>query len=836
MKSALALTLFVLGGASCTLSVTTGAGGPEGPGDGAPEFPEVTLEAGSPMAMVELEVPDEANFVLRATVPVPPGVWPSADGQVPAAVVDYDGSVVPAQVETVSRYAQDELGADVIEVLARVRRDPAVAPGTRVTYEVQYSPHAPAASPGTPGVEDLAAGATPIPSDLASLLGNPANLRVIGTDVFGHEYETRPLEGAHAKLYRYGEVRSQLRTYDVMMPNPPVAGSTGTLPHFFGVHSYLSVSANESVLLMDVRFNNGADGNDTTTDTDDPLAKVYFEDVEIQVPNGWVVLQDGVDPYVGTQYSGGGGKRFPIVKPIGDGTMHVMPSQGQFHRRLAIAPAALASRAQSMLDLSGLAFVKQATDASTGAELLSWNYAGLARYFPQAHELPTFDHVGLESLRSTLSSEYQSLRGHIVNGTNEGAYPILSSNLGWAHPYGVGYGGMTGGSEINLYQGVRTAAARSADGYHRLMDNHRMAADRMPVTLYHADGQPSQVADWLVQEATYSYVPFFYFNGKDNGGSDPFGYGDAPTFQVEYVEANNLQPSYEAQLLGYQAHDTQHLVRFTRTPKALAWLGNDALSKDDILMEAENFHFEYHEHYNSFYKHVQSTGLLQDVNDVAANPGKGFVIGRGQGWGIDANNAAMAFSMDDAWRAETRDWMALITDTISAGQADCSGIIQSQVISHLFNSQYKARQSIEGAILENAIRGMQKRAFEGVDPTRTAMIEDILHDSYYGMISAMAWDPGNSAPYSHLAVAPLAAGAVPFCTPGDVPPDGIDQYLDAFQIWSSLAYAYEMTNNPVFLTYSEKMSGGPLRITLEAAGTENIGNRAALLALAQEIE
>jgi len=836
IKSALALTLFVFVSESCTLSVTTGDDAGPGPGTGAPEFPTVTLEPGSPMAMVELEVPDEANFVLRATLPVPPGVWPSADGQVPAAVVDYDGTVVPAQVETVSRYAQDELGADVIEVLARVRRDPAVAHGTRVTYEVQYAPHAPAASPGTAGIEDLAAGATPIPADLTSLLGNPANLRIISTDVFGHKYETRPLAGANAKLYRYGEVVSQLRTFDVMMPVSPAAGTTGTLPHFFGVHSYMSVSANESVLLLDVRFDNGADGNDTATDTDDPLSKVYFEDLEIQVPNGWVVLQDAVDPFVGNLYSGGGGKRLPIVKPIGDGTMHVMPSQGQFHRRLAIAPAALANRAQSMLDLSGLAFVKKATDSGTGAELLSWNYPGLARYFPQAHDLPTFEHIGLESLRTTLSAEFQNLRSDLVNGTHGADYPVLAGNLGWAHPFGIGYGGMTGGAEINLYQGVRTAAARSADGYHHLMDNHRMAADRMPVTLYHADGQPSRVANWLEQGTDYTYVPFFYFNGKDNGGSDPFGYNVAPTFQVEYVEANNLQPSYEAELLGYQAHDTQHLIRFTHTPKALAWLGNDAISKDDILMSAENFHFEYHEHFNSFYKHVQSTGLMQDVNDVAANPGKGFVIGRGQGWGIDANNAAMALSKDDAWRAETRDWMAIITETFSAGQADCSGIIQSQVISHLFDSKYKARQSIEGAILENAIRGMQKRAFEGVDATRTAMLEDILHDSYYGMIAPMAWDPGNSAPFSHLAVAPLAAGAVPYCTPGDVPADGVDQYLDAFQIWSSLAYAYEMTLNPVFLTYAEKMTGGPLRITLEADGTGNIGNKAALLALAQEIE
>ena len=115
------------------------------------------------------------------------------------------------------------------------------------------------------------------------------------------------------------------------------------------------------------------------------------------------------------------------------------------------------------------------------------------------------------------------------------------------------------------------------------------------------------------------------------------------------------------------------------------------------------------------------------------------------------------------------------------------------------------------------------------------MLDDILHDSYYGMISGMAWDPTKTGPYSHLAVGPLTVSNTPYCSPGDVPVDGLDGYLDHYQIWSSLAYAYELTSNPLFLTYAAKMTGtGDIRVDLEGDGLNNLGNRAALLALAQD--
>ena len=117
----------------------------------------------------------------------------------------------------------------------------------------------------------------------------------------------------------------------------------------------------------------------------------------------------------------------------------------------------------------------------------------------------------------------------------------------------------------------------------------------------------------------------------------------------------------------------------------------------------------------------------------------------------------------------------------------------------------------------------------------TVMIDDALHDSFYGMIAPMSWDPSQAGPWSHLAVSTLSG--VPYCSPGDVPSDGVNVYLDQYQIWSSLAYAYELTENPQFLTMTTKMlPSNDLRGELEAQGLENIHNRAAVIALSQQLE
>ena len=800
------------------------------------------LGAGVAVAAFELAAPSAEIFVLHGTMPVPPGTWPDPSGLVPFVVMDSTGKVVSAQIEIVSRYATAEDGADVVEILAEVHRPPGAQPGDRITYEVQSAPHPSSASASSPddpsGVTPGALAAT-APQTLQELVADTSNLRISARDVFGNEYESHPLANwpeSNPRILRWGIYQLQLGIFDTMMPVVEVAGAQGTLPHGLGVHSYMSVRKASAVLQYDLRFSNAGDGNNTSSSVDDPLGKMYFDSLDFEVPNGWVVMQDVEDPGFGWTGERDGKQVYSIVKPQGTGELHMMPSQGQFHRRLVIVKAGQEEAGRRILDQEGLAFCVPEQGAQAGGDYYSWQHGDLGRYFPQAHALPNLEYVGLESLRTELKDEMDGMRGFLKSGLGSDSGAVVSPRLGWSHPSGVSYGGMTGGFEIHLYDGVRTAGAASVNGYLHLMDRFRMTNDRMPVALYKETGAPSRVADWVVGTGPDAFVPFTYYNGKMNGSSDPFGYGDAPTFQVDYVQAHGLAPSYESALEEYQAHDRQHMVRYIGAVKALAWLGNDWLAKDALLMVAENFHMEFHENYNSEGKSVQGTGLLAAMESVALNPGVGFEIGRGEGWGLEATAAAYALSQSEVWRSETREWIDIVVDMVFDGQADCSGIVGSKT-SKWLGGNYRVRSSIEMSILESALRSLSVRMYDSVDHARHAMLQDVLHDSFYGLIGDLSWGAGNAGPWSHLAVGPLDTfNSPPFCVGDDLPLDGHDQYLENYQCWSSLAYAFEMTGNTQFLEAARLMtSGGSLTASLQAQGVKNLANRAALLATVQMI-
>ena len=70
---------------------------------------------------------------------VPPGTFPRPDGLTPLSVRNSNGNLVPTQVEVVGRFADDSLGADVVELIARMPRPAGAVTGERVQFEVVSS-------------------------------------------------------------------------------------------------------------------------------------------------------------------------------------------------------------------------------------------------------------------------------------------------------------------------------------------------------------------------------------------------------------------------------------------------------------------------------------------------------------------------------------------------------------------------------------------------------------------------------------------------------------------------------------------------------------------------
>ncbi|MCC6408794.1 MAG: hypothetical protein IT453_16650 [Planctomycetes bacterium] len=791
-----------------------------GTGTALSQAPRAPSDAtGGVIGEFELAAPASTTFLLRGTLPVMPGTFPRPDGKVPFSVRDANGAIVPAQVDPVTYFPNDAVdGADVVEITALVHRPTGTATGARIKYQVIDTPHTPTTFSPTASVQ--------------ALFTTPGSIVIRTRDVFGHTYTADLLRGSDdVRLLRSGEYREQTRFYEAMRPTSSTAYGppNGPLRRMMGVHSYVSTWAGEDLISLDLRVHNGTSGHDAADPIDDPQAKLYFDQLEIVVPQGWTLVPDVQDVGWGTPFTQGTTTVYPIVKAQPGNKLNVMPVQAQFHRRLVLAKTSVAARATEVATEKWLGFCQPGSNGN--GPLWSWWNRFTARYWPQRHVLPRFDFKGKTAALGKLKSEYQSELDWLIKGTSKGGYPFYSAQLGWAYPFGSKYGGMTGGSDIYLYDGVVTAWAGSNEGYRHAQLTHRMYTDRQPVVIYDKNGEPTTLDDWIVQGSQFEYVNMqFYLTLLP--GPDPFGFNMAPVYQVNAVASQGRAPAYEAELLSYKPIDVQHHVRWLRSPKVLVWLGNDALAKDDLLMEAEILRLSYHEYPSAPNGGVIPSGMASDIHSVEVNPGVGFACGRGEAWTIDGMCAAYSFA-PPAWRGRARDWFDSVAQLMRHGQSSCNGFLMRLKTSKDFAGLFFVRRATETAMLDQALVSMIETVFEGVDPMRVGTLENVLKKQFYGEISPMAWSTVFDGPVSSIAIAPLSGA--PFC--GSSPAWATD--ADKFQSWTSLAYAFELTNDPIFLQRAAEMSGASTMPNLltaqQAMSWGNHENRAGLLALAQQL-
>ncbi len=777
--------------------------------------------AQTPVARISVEVPDMQQFVLQATVPVPPGTYLDTFPQYPLAVL-VGGQPVTTQVETVARYPRAADGAAVVELLARVTRPAGAAPGTEVTFDVVRHDH-PRAT-------------TQPAAEAAALLAQPRALRLATRDLHGNRYSADLYAKARSghpsvKVLRNGAYVREVRTHEVLALD--ATGTGPALPHMMGVHATFRTTSAEEFILLDLHVHNGMDGLDTSTPLDDTLADLYFDQLELELPQGWQCLPAYQAPYMGPGASIGGGRvMYPLVKALPDGALHLLPQQAQFTRRYVLGRS-LDSLVRGRDVLARRTFGFAVPGFVGPRELWSWWSPDTPNYLPQRHVLPQLDFLDREQLRVTFQARRDTHILQLMSGAPSAPsnYPFRLGTIGWAHPWGYDYGGVAGGQEIEQWPGVDVAWARCQAGLQAMEIQAQCYDDRQPVALYALDGHPTRFESIVNQQGTYGPWMATYFHLTPSKSSTLFGFPTADRAQAIGAYEGYRVPPYEKELRAYEPIDLQHLTRYLTPWLTLAWLTNDAEAKRAIEQHAELFRITFSEVYNSNYGHVQGVGLLHRLQMAAAYPGRGGSFGRGEAWGLQATLAWYALG-DTALRDRYRPWYGIITGVLRASVSTCTGNLTSVPIWKSFKGVYQTRQSFEASYFLHAVQGLRRSVFEGVSPSHHADLTHVLIAGAEASTRPPFWNPSQRAQHRHVATRLFPESSTDFCF--NIPSNGFTEFFDPWTAMTTWAYAYAHNQDPVYLQRcAEVLNNSNALGGHQAEGLTNIADRAPMLALLQ---
>lgn len=790
------------------------------------------LDAPEAVARLELVVPARPRVLLHGTIPIPKGRYPLADRSTPFAVLNHDpaATLVPAQVEIVSRYPTGE--ADVVEIFAPVDFAPEEKPGTVASFRIVPSTTKQAKAPS-------------VPKPVQKLLSRTSrgDFGVRARDVYGNLYWadlsgdiSGPSFGS-LKILKTGPYVRQRRVYATMVPFGAPSPAGAPLPHLLGVHAYITEKAGQREVDLDLRLNNGAtSGSREPTPLEEPLGIVYWKTIQLVIPDGWTAVAQVADPFLGApRVEGEKSKRVvvvPLVLPFPEGRLHMMGPQAQLERRFVLTQTgaeknAKASPVRALANPAlfdpGLAF------SARGKDLWSWFDPETARYFPQRDLLATFDlasaagTTGSRLLRSRLAKELADLREALSSGVAKGYY-VVSPSLGWAHPWWVQDPGSQGSEGIATCEGYYSVATASREQLDALSLLHRMNVCRQPQAAFDRFGDPVGYAGWLDAQGR---IPFD-FRLRDGITMPPFRLpcegGPAASDQVRAVVAKGLRPPYDLGepfepdgarperadcLLSWMPHDDAHLVRYTKQPKALVWLSNDSMAKEDLLLAAELVRLARES--TPAEGSRASARTLPYLEEIArAHPRQGLPLGREDAWEIDAMCAAYSVA-DLEWRKRNEAWFARMSRLLLDG-AMPTGIVQRTVDDQLFgHTRYAGTQTFESLLLVHAMRCMNESVFRGVDDETRGGLEKLAVKAvdylFFGPAwgrAANSWQPYPAKPTLFLQ-GPRQAIAValnddfktpPFCAEDAsyLPPDALGLGVEWYHPWAALSYAQEITD------------------------------------------
>ncbi|QDV06950.1 hypothetical protein Poly30_24680 [Planctomycetes bacterium Poly30] len=804
-----------------------------GPAAASPvPVPAVMAQSGRVVAKISVIAPAPASFILEATLPVPPGTIVEGQTTVPLAL-RIDDHEVTTQIEVVSWYPDPEDGADVIELIGRVRRPASVSEGDEIEFEVVESQQSVQPFVASPHVEQL--------------LNTPGAIRLTANDLHGNGYTADLLakvrrEDPSVTNPRFGTYIQESRSHEVMVPDPGAGtGASAPYPHLLGVHVFARSYAHLDFLALDLTLHNGIFGK-SNSPLDDAICDAYFDSLDLHLPAGWTLAWAIESPAYGERRNEPGGTVQSLVRPLRYGQFHNVPQQAQFNRRLIIARGAQAlAQGRSLLRRETRGFCvpsatppHQITDPEN--ELWSWWNPLTARFLTSNTRLPVLTHMSRESVTAELESDYFQVWDQVRTG-REGGYPMTFPSLGWAHPWGVQYGGMTGGDEIEMIPAIREAWARQPVGLRFLDQLSKAYIDRQPDAIFQLDGTPPDVEEHVFLEGTPNAYVDGYFYLKPAYSDTYFGFNHVEWSMAETAYMTARIPFYEKDLKDFRPIDFAHHTRYLNPQLGLTWLGNDSLAKLQLELSSALFRFSFHKYKNSFYNSIQGTGLLRRKLDVGENPGKGASFGRPEAWALIASVAHYVTSKDRGERARMRTWFEDVSRTAYLGQSTCTGNPTAVAIGKAFKGAYHTRQSFEVGFMLNAAQSIKTSVLDGVRPGMASMMQDYVTAGAYSTVSTPFWNLQANAQYRVIAVRPRFLHLPEFCA--DIPENGYEEspYFDKTTAMPAWAYAFQATGDGIFLQRAQEALGessNPL-FELEKYGTHLLYEIAPLLSTLQAL-
>jgi len=533
------------------------------------------------VATLETLVPRARSFVVHGVVPLPE-LEPAAPGRTHFALRLQGGgnAIVPAQVEVVATRADGS--AQAVELLAPIELPDQLPGGERGTFEVLYG--------------DWALPPEVVPRDRSRplLIGEDA-ARLVAIDPLGRRYSAI-LGGAPGLGHRgvrndrEGHAARSWRTSVVLEPEERAGDSRPSL----AAHAYWTLLAGDERLQLDLRVHAGL------VDPQDPTAKgiapvTYLQELRLELPKPWSATPLLRDAVMAQPEQDGDRVVVPILAPLPRGTCHALPERSQLQRRLTVHPLDAPPQTAQGPWLSGLAF-PVARDGEW-----SWATKTLRAYFPQGATLPTYGDLdpadwastddvdpepagrgetplslrGANYLKLTLEAERDRLRRALEFGVAQEG--LLGPRVGWHHAPPPVTPALEERRPRARILGHRVAAAASQPGYERLVLLHRARAGRQPVASWSPGGQPLALQPSIAS----SQRP------GSPGYAAVLASGRRPRYDRGAPHLGETAgPTDVGSLWSWRPFVGEHLLEWTQTAKALVWLGNDALAKDDLLLAA----------------------------------------------------------------------------------------------------------------------------------------------------------------------------------------------------------------------------------------------------------